>query len=525
MRPSVPSASAQRSASVSPHHGARSTASQASRSAGCAAARVSASRSCTTGRRPSCSISIARKRNPAARSRGTIRSRWLRLRTSTATVRSGSRPFALDELDDARRLALIVAVEERMHLDRGPGERRMHRGAARVRHRARRGVLARRHHRTERTVDPVDNPGLRTEVGGEANRLERNRADPPARPGAEELPDLGLAKAVNRLHRVADREQRPAVAPLPAGGEARNELVLADRGVLELVHQDVPHLVVEREREIGRRVVVAERAERGLRDLGEIHLPARREYDAERRDRVLEEVSDGFEHFPLRVGVGRGWQLVQRHERRAQQLGIGARFERLRRRRLLAPCPILRQQRLRERLPCLGPAGPNARVEGRRALDQPLAFVNERRLERRAVEPTQSENMPDPVVATAEHPGQQRRHVLDVVVEIAEQTLDVGRHRLAGLDQRDRRSRRLEIQVGRVLDHLARAAEPGQDRHLARERGAQRIDRLDAETRRIIVDSPILATVAFRHRSRECERARPVRALRALVQMRGGERG
>ncbi len=83
--------SAVRSASVSPHHGARSTASHAVRSARCDSARVSASRSCTTGRSPRGSISIARKARPAARSRGITSRRWLRFLTRIATRASPDR--------------------------------------------------------------------------------------------------------------------------------------------------------------------------------------------------------------------------------------------------------------------------------------------------------------------------------------------------------------------------------------------------------------------------------------------------
>ena len=90
------------------------------------------------------------------------------------------------------------------------------------------------------------------------DRRTGSSATPPScrRPGAEELADLGLAEAVDRLHRVADREQRPPVAGRPAGGELLDQLVLGERRVLELVDQHVPHAIIERERDIGRRVVL-----------------------------------------------------------------------------------------------------------------------------------------------------------------------------------------------------------------------------------------------------------------------------
>ena len=75
-------------------------------------------------------------------------------------------------------------------------------------------------------------------------------------PGAcalDEEPHLGVAEAVDRLHRIADREQRAAVAGLPAGGQPAQELELRERRVLELVDQQVIDACVEREQQVGRR--------------------------------------------------------------------------------------------------------------------------------------------------------------------------------------------------------------------------------------------------------------------------------
>ena len=83
--------SAYRSASLRPHHGARSTASHANLSAKCANARVNTSKSCTTGRRSSFSILIARNRSPTFRNCGIISSyKTVRVRPRIAMVADGS---------------------------------------------------------------------------------------------------------------------------------------------------------------------------------------------------------------------------------------------------------------------------------------------------------------------------------------------------------------------------------------------------------------------------------------------------
>ena len=48
-----------------------------------------------------------------------------------------------------------------------------------------------------------------------------------------------LAKPVNRLHRVPDAEQCPAVILLPTGNQFLEECHLAARGILKFVHKDV----------------------------------------------------------------------------------------------------------------------------------------------------------------------------------------------------------------------------------------------------------------------------------------------
>src|SRR5205823_7195265 len=122
-------------------------------------------------------------------------------------------------------------------------------------------------------------------------------------PGLQEESDLRLAEAVDRLHRVADEEERAAVALLPAGGEAFEQFPLRVGGVLELIHQDVADLRVEREQEIGGALGRAERAHRALRDLGEVGLAALGEDELEVRGRAGEELEDGAERLPLLGGV------------------------------------------------------------------------------------------------------------------------------------------------------------------------------------------------------------------------------
>jgi len=112
----------------------------------------------------------------------------------------------------------------------------MHRLRFGVGDRARAYVLEPGHHLREGIIHPIDDTGLRTQIGRQLQRFEHDVA---YALGArlQEQPDLGFAKAVDRLHRIADGEQRAAVIRRPARGQLRDQFELADRGVLEFIDQ------------------------------------------------------------------------------------------------------------------------------------------------------------------------------------------------------------------------------------------------------------------------------------------------
>ena len=89
-------------------------------------------------------------------------------------------PRLRDDLGHSRRLPRAVAVEERMHADRRAGQHRARRDRRRVRHRAGGDVLALRHDPGEGRVHPLDDAGLRAEIGRQADRLRARRPAMPA---------------------------------------------------------------------------------------------------------------------------------------------------------------------------------------------------------------------------------------------------------------------------------------------------------------------------------------------------------
>ena len=100
------------------------------------------------------------------------------------------------DVGDPTCLAFAVRVEKRVYADRRALEPGMHRHRRRIRHRARRGIVPARHRVRERCVHPLDDAGLRAEIGAQADRLECHRGDP-FTPRFQEEAHVRLAKAVD----------------------------------------------------------------------------------------------------------------------------------------------------------------------------------------------------------------------------------------------------------------------------------------------------------------------------------------
>src|SRR6266702_1149152 len=205
-----------------------------------------------------------------------------------------------DDSNDLLRFLLAVVAAVPSH--GGARKRRLVRRSGKVRHCARCLVFLRGEHARERLVEPLHEAFLRAAVGAELDRLELHRPEPGVL-GLQEERHFGFAKAVDRQHRVADEEQRAAVTLLPAGSQLGEELELRERGVLELVDQDVRDLLVEREQQVARVVDRAERLERAVGELGEVSLAALAEQHLEVRDGGLEKREDRFQRLPLPVVV------------------------------------------------------------------------------------------------------------------------------------------------------------------------------------------------------------------------------
>src|SRR6478672_4895969 len=145
-----------------------------------------------------------------------------------------------------------------------------------------------RKHVRERRVDPRHDRGRRAKIARERQWLERNVADAaPLR--CKEQRQVRVAETVDRLHRIADEEQRAAVAALPTGRQELEQADLRLRSVLELVDEQVLDAPVEREQQLRRRVDAAERATGRETELDEVDASRVGELDFELRREVQQD--------------------------------------------------------------------------------------------------------------------------------------------------------------------------------------------------------------------------------------------
>jgi hypothetical protein len=135
---------------------------------------------------------------------------------------------------------------------------------------------------------------------------------------AQEEPDVGLAETVDRLHRIADHEQRPAVIRHPAAGQLFEQPDLARAGVLEFVDQQVADAVIERLRQIGRRLVIAQRQSGAGGDFDEIDLAGFLEGQPQLAGGQPQQAREAFDGGPLGIAQFRLRQAAEHGQRRLE---------------------------------------------------------------------------------------------------------------------------------------------------------------------------------------------------------------
>ena len=120
------------------------------------------------------------------------------------------------------------------------------------------------------------------------------------------------------------------------------------------------------------------------------------------------------------------------------------------------------------------------------------------------------EKVRGPAIASRQHGGDQPGRRLGVVVLPRKKRLPM---RVGGRRCRQCSARRVAIQRLRVVDEGRQRTQSGRERRLARERGRERIDRDDAQSRRLLEQAPTHSPIPFERGTRKAVQQRLVRTL------------
>ena len=471
-----------------------------------------------------------------------------------AAVRVGA-PGVADQLErDARFVAGAVAAvtdDDRMHADAAVGNRRLGRRRFGVAHGPGGRFVARREDRRESRIHPIDDAGMRAVVAIQAQVFEAQIADA-VLAHIQEQTDISLAKTVDRLHRIADDEQRPAVVRHPPAHQLLQQRHLTRAGVLELVDQQVTDAVIERLRQIGRRFVVAQRQPGAGGDFDEIDLAGFLEGQPQLPGGQPQQAREVFHGRPL--GIAQCWrrQAGQLAQRAFQPGNAGQVCDQFGHRLLLLgeflagrEADVL-VQRLAES-PFAGQQQPGQlpprrhvrdiavqrfapveqQIEAARHVDRSKADQRHQpRLPAGIEQPSEMRQiafdqrretgldlvahdatvdpcgMLQPLVAPAEHGDQQAFQPAGVVIHEGQRRSDNLAVRRLRLDhfQRMPGGRRV-VRLG-VVGNPGLRAEARQEGHLPGQAGAQRIQRGDAQAARMRQQTPALVGIARQHGER-----------------------
>src|SRR5262249_28582050 len=101
----------------------------------------------------------------------------------------------------------------------------------------------------KRIVRPHDQRRGRAEVARQLHGLEAYVANAVVARSQEQA-YFRLSELINRLHGIADDEERASIALLPACRQKLEQVELCKRGVLKFVHENVPQGQASTKREV-----------------------------------------------------------------------------------------------------------------------------------------------------------------------------------------------------------------------------------------------------------------------------------
>ena len=420
-------------------------------------------------------------------------------------------------------------------------------------------------------VHPLHHTRIGTEVAQQAQGLQPHAVEA-LQPRLQEQPHVGAAEAVDGLHAVpyhhdGARGARVAlVVDAPAAGEQPQQLVLVDRRILELVHQDVLNAVIQAQRQLRGRIVLTQGLQRRQRYLAVIHGATTLEYQQQLRRQHRQYPGQVYQQLPA---IAAGRHLRQEGDIR-QQLVETIELRQLLQQRLelvlarlglalaggksnggrdaLAPAAVLGQQQLPQGAPGGDiPGAGTGKVRGHRGTrvvrrvppqvqqltlvgPQALAQGGEFRCDqcrhrrhqvglgliRRVVQT----HVGAPLLAPCQHLHQQVLQALPVIVEVQHQGGHIGGGRVPLIHLPEQVRHRLGIQLVGIVQQRRLATEFAEHRHLPGQGTAEAVYRLDVEAGDIPFQLPVVALIGRQRRPGEFPGNLLVRVLAGRVAAR-----
>jgi hypothetical protein len=162
----------------------------------------------------------------------------------------------------------------------------------------------------EDLVQSLDQSGMRAKISLQLQRCQlhsRRSFSEPVTLGSFKKLHFSLAKHVDRLHRIAYQEAAASTRGLPPAGNQGEQFVLATRGILKLVHQQMRPAGGNIGGQFARlALVVAQDLLRGQTQFDKVHHPTLGENQAQLRDGITQDDQHVLQHLRVFFGVRLG---------------------------------------------------------------------------------------------------------------------------------------------------------------------------------------------------------------------------
>ncbi len=217
----------------------------------------------------------------------------------------------LHQMQHPFRFGLVIATIERMQTTGRARQRRIHCRCCGQRNRTGSDIDLFRENIGKAAIHPGNNALLRTEVTAKLQGFQSRPLLPQSsRKNTQEQTDLGFTETVDRLHRVTDQKQGPAISVTPTGSKNQQQFILQPGGILKLINQNMLQIVIGAQQQLSGIVRSAKRLFRFQGNFRIVGLPLPAEHQPQLGDQHRQQLNQALQNRPLILSIGRPRQLA-----------------------------------------------------------------------------------------------------------------------------------------------------------------------------------------------------------------------